>query len=106
MLVQLEVTICSDAAVVHLARVWQRLNIGQLSDDGTRIVIRDPAHVEIFWQQYVRLYAIIRWQKFVYMYHGLLDGHTEGLFYFYQRGAEDWTEDPILVWGTLMDFSK
>ena len=106
MVVQLEVNITSTAAVVHLARVRQRLGIGQLSDDGTRIVIRDPVHMAAFWLDIVRPYAIIRWQKFVYMYHGLLDSHTVGLLYFYQRGAEDWTEDPILVPHTVMDLSK
>ena len=106
MLMQLEVAICSDSAVVHLERIWEAMGIGELSDDGIHLCITDPADMEVFWLEYVRPHAIIRWQKFIYMYHGLLDGHTEGLFYFYQRGADDWTEDPILEPGTLMDLSK
>lgn len=81
MLVQLEVTICSPAAVEHLARVAAKGHWRAVRQRHTHCHPR--AHMAVFWQNYVRPYAIIRWQKFVYMYHGLLNGHTEGLFYFY-----------------------
>ena len=58
---QLEVAICSDSAVVHLERIWEAMGIGELSDNGTCLRVRDPADMEVFWLEYVRPYAIFRW---------------------------------------------
>ena len=63
MLVQLEVTICSPAAVEHLARVAAKGHWRAVRQRHTHCHPR--AHMAVFWQNYVRPYAIIRWQKFV-----------------------------------------